>query len=611
MKVGEINMKKKILLAIIPTIALMAGCSGNHSIEKPQNTFLEDTEVHSEIFGGFESNGFELKTKRNTRSEADYAKPGIAVQFKSYTADLDEEPGEESYYAVRYVAGIVSLSVEAHWTRAVTDDDDPNLKGLKNDIVVTKAYTGVKSGSTEYTPATLFPEQGFNYFVIYSLYNIPVAYADAYMMAYLTLTDETGETSYRPVSSNVLITQVGGTGDRFSVDSEDKAFLRGVVEGSGSNVTISADIATKDPDLNYASFTRDFKEDDSFYIFKRGENLDLFNIVGYSGISMEHIEEYLVNDSGKIKLKGDFRGIFSCGKDNNVYCEEQISVTASIAGGAYTPVTDIKVHSDNKAEYRIYLEKDQTIQMKNWDTNLIFNEDNTDKGTTYTAPLSTYYNFFFARTDNKLYIQPEKYYLVGTIQGNNKWTSKDYRLIYNHSSHATEFMLEAPIVLKENDELKIKTFEPTEVWYPADGGNYNVTATSGFNVYFTPNGGHTDWYYGYFSVQQIPSSLIVSTSDNWASESYHLNTSYDDDNVYFTVDLSAGDILYFNMATIGASNQWRHFNDINPSCDVITSGKLIDNGDYDHNIKVATTGTYEFTASRYGGSPNITVTYSA
>ena len=132
-------MKKKILLFALPALLVLSSCANIPSVNN-QLVFKEDTEAHSEIFGG-EETPFELKQMNPRRTmtpgEGSLLKPKIGVQFRApYTV------GANDYIAIRFVAAIASLDTKVEWTRAAYDASG-NMHGTKETIETTKAYSSL------------------------------------------------------------------------------------------------------------------------------------------------------------------------------------------------------------------------------------------------------------------------------------------------------------------------------------------------------------------------------------------------------------------------------------------------------------------------------------
>ena len=263
-KGGIHNMNKKLLF-VLPLFIVLPFCSHNNLIINNKDIIKEDTTLHEEIFG---DNGiaYDLNNYRQPRKLAsDLVEPPIGVQYKYY------EDGGNNYFAVRYVAAIKSLDVTATWTRAAVDKNGTQTKSLDH-VEATKAYRTLNDGGDISTCASQYP--GFEYYVVYTMYDIPdkLNRGDIYLMAYLTLSY--GEET--PVNSHGIVTQIKGTGLTFSfdVDSVTNNYFIDIHRNSGDDDIYYASAGTPNLDnpaqTDLAKFTENmsFSNKDTFGIFK-------------------------------------------------------------------------------------------------------------------------------------------------------------------------------------------------------------------------------------------------------------------------------------------------------------------------------------------------------
>ena len=140
--------------------------------------------------------------------DSSLVKPKIGTQVAYSDKNLD---GINDHISIRYTAAISSLDVEATWTRAMYDADgncfDHLLEGT---YAVSKAYTGLTSnGVITYTTNEVddFGNKPFNYYVVYSLFDVPLqSYGTYFLDASLQLSK--GEES---IVSKVGAVQVDNT----------------------------------------------------------------------------------------------------------------------------------------------------------------------------------------------------------------------------------------------------------------------------------------------------------------------------------------------------------------------------------------------------------------
>ena len=158
---------------------------------------IESVEANDEVFGGGVSSlvagtiGESKIKKLSFGNVAELTKPKIGYQVAYSDKDSD---GNNDHVSIRYTAAINSLSVEsATWTRAMYEADGDIYPGLTEDNKgVVTAYTGLSSNGVISYPTNIFDDFGnkpYNYFVVYTLMDIPLAgYAKYYLDASLTLT---------------------------------------------------------------------------------------------------------------------------------------------------------------------------------------------------------------------------------------------------------------------------------------------------------------------------------------------------------------------------------------------------------------------------------------
>ena len=261
------NMKKKFLLMIIPALMALSSCAGAGPKEeiKQEPEMVEDTLAHEEIFGGVAEIVDNMKALAPRKLANPLTKPVTGVQYK------DQGDGT---YAIRYVAAIADLGVEAVWTRGVclpTGSQHKTFAEKECDA----AYTALSSGTSVEVPS--LAGEDFNYFVVYTLRNIPEEQLDSYLFAYLTI--KKGESE---VKSLARISRLG-EGKTFTYDTENdpKYFIQGTFDGIDGIKPVNDTPA----DTNWAQEEDiGLKANDSFGLFKYEKTLseELFQCFGYN-----------------------------------------------------------------------------------------------------------------------------------------------------------------------------------------------------------------------------------------------------------------------------------------------------------------------------------------
>ena len=266
-------MKKKLLLIVLPALMTLSSCASvNNATEQQKgNFFKEEANACLDVFN--DSDAFELKTKAPFKSAAaDMAEPIIGVQYRAkYNISLTETP--DYRVAVRFVAAIKTLDVNVTWTRSVYQGDGTRY-GTEASYETTKAYTSLNSNNTPIYPSSF--GVGYNYFVAYTLYDIPYSAKDDYSItAYVTLSDTAEPAVLDSVNSKVAAARIGGGVAKYDLDKDNGYFLMGEIGGVKGTI-VNQDYPTRNS--NKATFTAVFAEDDNFVICQLDTNkVRIFN----------------------------------------------------------------------------------------------------------------------------------------------------------------------------------------------------------------------------------------------------------------------------------------------------------------------------------------------
>lgn len=157
-KHGVNNMKKLNKLFILPLLALSL-FNVNNTQSNNSYLQLEETTNDANIIG--------IRKETTSTSNEDVKVSNILkVQASS------EENGKRS---LRFVAGISSLSLNAHFHREEIKIKDEVIM-IAKDIEVTCAYSKILNGSQEQTASEVFENNEYKYFVAYTLKDIPEEY---------------------------------------------------------------------------------------------------------------------------------------------------------------------------------------------------------------------------------------------------------------------------------------------------------------------------------------------------------------------------------------------------------------------------------------------------
>lgn len=280
---------KKTLLMLIPALMALSACGGANP-EENNDIFLEDTLAHDEVFGNNPS-GFSFKSIRNLDPvDGDLSSPRMGIQ--THTAD--------GKISVRFVAAVklANETVPVSWTRSVFEDDGDldSGKGTVTRLCAYK-YASIYDGGDEPVAASTFGD--YNYFVTYTIRNIPLStYGNYYLNATLSIN---GTPIEKVVSTTVNQNkQVSYSTMHNTVDY----LIAGTINGY-SNVTLPQDGET--PAGNKARFTQTLAANDSFFVLYNHVDTETpanskFKIYDSSILTgSDHANTFFVNDGGKIK----------------------------------------------------------------------------------------------------------------------------------------------------------------------------------------------------------------------------------------------------------------------------------------------------------------------
>ena len=351
---GLTSMKKKFLLTVIPALMILSSCAGagpKQEMVQLEPEMVEDTLAHEELFG---QGGKAVKLtpyKDPDPSDPSLKKPVVGVQYKA---------DGEGKFAIRYVAAIAALDVEAHWTRGICNKNGVQQKTANDkyvDKVVTTAYTAVSadsdSGTSFTTPAAV--GDGFNYFVVYTLREVPAEHVDSYLFAFLTL--EKGGNS---VSSKAIISKMdGGNSFAYDMNGETNYFIQGTIGGE-ANQQVAIDDTPEA--ANYAQKEGlTLAANDNFGLFKVAP--DHFQCFGYD--QLRRGAQFLPKVAAKnyIKTSGSGEYDLYLTKSNEIHIAAPDSAKASAK--LYFKPGDSWTASSPR--YALYVFKDDGVNPKTED----------------------------------------------------------------------------------------------------------------------------------------------------------------------------------------------------------------------------------------------------
>ena len=232
----------------------------------------------------------------------------------------------------------------------------------------------------------------------------------------------------------------------------------------------------------------------------------------------------------------------------------------------YTLVVDAE-DANHYSFANLKLGKGQELKVN--DSKGVWHDENggSDGANTVASEAGTYTVHFYAKvtgSDKAIVLQktgdyeePETtYYLVGTIGGENCWsTEKGIALIAGEN--AGEYVLAQAVALKANDELKVLGSNGN--WYPGgSGNNYVIRAAGNYQVTFNPDG-HEGWYCNYFNVTlagdtpEQPTKTFTATLNGEAYTLEDVKPETSTNIAEFKVTLKVGDklVVKYGDAVLG------------------------------------------------------------
>lgn len=356
--------------------------------------FKEEASAKTDIFGGEEEAVALRKNEPFRSAESDMAEPIIGVQYRAAY-----EKNSTSYIAVRFVAAVKSLDVNAEWTRSVYEANG-SRHGAEASYATEQAYTAL-SGMGE----TIYPSSygaGYNYFVAYTLYDIPATgKEDLYIVANLKLTDTKEEDKLSPVYSKAMAARIGGGVTAKFDRNQTGYFMAGTIEGT-PNAVRAKDAVTSSGD--HARFTVPLAANDSFVIVNNDPGNSRFSVCDYSKIEVGG--ESTSFESDNLKIKAKIARIFI------LYVNSSDGIWTDIApelyvNGLKTGYSNIRTDGTDKVQCTLNgLNAGDIIRFKKGEEYLHFyhtDGSDLDGGDSYTILANGDYTFFVTSSDKVFY----------------------------------------------------------------------------------------------------------------------------------------------------------------------------------------------------------------
>ena len=388
-------MKRKLFLTVIPALMVLSSCAG-----VPHNNGLfvkEDTLAHEELFADAE-----LKQPGIRQMDiVDSNSPLIGIQFSS---PVNNKINIRFVAAIKVESEAALAHTTAVWTRTMYDGSGDVVTGKEaKEFVATKAYDKINGGGDNIT-AGVGDYAAYNYFVVYTIMNIPVSgdndASNYYLNAYLTVDD--AENNNFDAQSKLVSTTVNKA-KQVAVDLNDAKqngfFLKGKTS-AGVDYVVEKDNPTKGeyPEYNHASFTFDINKDDNFVIVEKDAS------------------RFYVYDASC--LRGDPSGFAFSNANNRIKANynESVIIYLNKAGEIYTNITSNL--------YQLYindvLSSIENVVPENWSDKAVFSGVVIDSANTSVKiklngnQVGSEYNFAYAGS-----------YTIGLNSGDSIWADGD------------------------------------------------------------------------------------------------------------------------------------------------------------------------------------------
>lgn len=413
-----------------------------------KNIFLEDTTAHSEVFGGQDIVGGQLQIRNRAKGESISA-PKIGYQIKY----------EDGKLAVRFIAAIKDLNVNAYWRRGAAAPDGSELRDKSfNDAAkpATKYYTSL-SADGSVIEAGVGDYEDYVGFVVFSVYNIPynATNKEAYLAAYVNLTaDENGEDNgaggtYDLHNNSLGLavklerkTETAGEDELMNAFAFDPTvtghFLEGTINGSLYNGGANGLYRESDPARkgdNFAWYENvPLKETDSFgsFYYEHDKIFQFFGNSTYFAESVNFFAESSLDSFNQPLKSGHYNLYVSAGVANHVFTSV-VSFEDKVTLWLEASSKWLELAWDTNPRFAVYLFNDTQNE---W-IDMVHVEGNIYKTADAAVDTTKYSGFIFGR------MKPT------SVDSSNSWSSC-MNQTGNH--YVSEFLGFENCMHKSNDE---------------------------------------------------------------------------------------------------------------------------------------------------------------
>ena len=497
-------MKKNILLALLPAVLVLSGCSTG---PKQNNQIIEDTLIHEEVFGSLsdvELQPIKLQPNKALPSGTELYKPMIGFQRKDNT--------DNNTYSVRFVAAMQSGTDSASWYRSVHNLSGQAAEGKgKKEIPVTGVYTSLNNGGTPASAVDVEAEDGtkpYDCYAVYCLLNIPASFSSYYVDAFISVADGSKTVTSSVGSINVADASKNNTYD-FGNNDRCLAFVNGKAIESGN--------------LNgnkVALYSAELSAGDKLQVYYINQNDLTYSLCGNQSLGRSDPDFSMFNTNDGLDVINSGTYNIYLNNSDQYYFEKEIYLQGKLGWGENDAVLELK-NGNNYNHYGMnYLETvDNLPQYAQFIDNTQYSEIQF-----YKNGGSDYTGFTSIPTDGKNYF--DSYFKTWSIYGGAVSSNFSFN----------EATLNNPQQIHTNDQKNYLNFS---------GQYYNITSSdlTSFNA-----NGNTD----VSASQQVTVSWNYNVPSGKTVSSYSLLYSqYADLSDYYVVEGSTSKSVSFYNPYIG------------------------------------------------------------
>lgn len=405
-------MKKKLLLIALPALLVMSSCTSlraSGTVVNDLNPFKEAAEANTELFADNDE-GFELKKMPyRMSSEDDFVEPKIGVQYKPRYEKVEDSG--EWFVAVRFLAAVGTLDVDAEWTRDIYKTDGTKYTSTVQKAT-TKAYAELNGGAgvgtvradDEIKEGTV-NETPYNYYVVYTIYDIPEEdFDNYYIVAHLKISDPAGV--HADGYSKAMAARIGGGATAKFDKGQTGCFLAGTINGTPNSI-VAKDAVTSEGDN--ARFTVPLAANDSFVVVNNIPAESKFLIYNYSNIEDGGASASFTSDN--LKIKASIARVFVLYLNSSGHIWTDIAPELYV-NGVNTAYNNIRYSGSDKVNCTVEgLHTGDEIRFKIGEDYLHFyytDGSDLDVGDSYEIPADGNYTFYVT-SSNKVFYSPVYY----------------------------------------------------------------------------------------------------------------------------------------------------------------------------------------------------------